>query len=450
VVPHPATGIEELATRSIAELYDEIEGALEAAFPRGEDFWVSGEIQKITEAASGHAYLDIVDPDAKGERNAPVLRAKCWKGTWSPLRARLRREGIELAAGMMIIVKGSIGLYKARAEIDFTISDVNSDALLGRLARERQALIDSLRAEGLFDAQRSLSLGLVPLNIGVVGSPGTEGFNDFMGQLERSGFAFSVAVVPTAVQGAAAPREIAGALRLLSEAGAELVCLVRGGGSKADLAAFDSAELVRAITSCPVPVWTGIGHTGDESVADLVSHEPHITPTACGVAIVSRVAAYWSAVVDTARAVAAGATSVVRAEAAAHTSMRAAVVAAADRSLRESERSLHYARSRLLVSPISNLARARESVSQRGSRLLPASKSLLATTTATLDGRRRLLDAYDPRRTLERGWSMTLDAEGRALRSVDQVSPGATITTRVADGQITSTVTDLTAKEEEG
>ena len=213
VVSGPASGVEELESRSIAELYDEIEAALLGAFPRAEGIWVSGEIQKITEAASGHAYLDIVDPDAKGERNAPVLRAKCWKGTWGPLRARLRREGIELAAGMMIVVKGSIGLYKARAEIDFTISDVNSDALLGRLAKERQALIDALRAEGLFDAQRALALELVPMRVGVVGSPGTEGFNDFLGQLERSGFAFSVLVVPTAVQGSAAPREIAAGLR---------------------------------------------------------------------------------------------------------------------------------------------------------------------------------------------------------------------------------------------
>ena len=298
-------------------------------------------------------------------------------------------------------------------------------------------------------AQRALALELVPMRVGVVGSPGTEGFNDFLGQLERSGFAFSVLVVPTAVQGSAAPREIAAGLRLLAEAGAELICVIRGGGSKADLAAFDAAELVRAIASCPVPVWTGIGHTGDESVADLVSNEPHITPTACGVALVGMVATYWAQVVEAARTVAGGATAIVAAHEAAHLATRSPVVTAASRSLREADRSLHYARSRLLVSPLSSLSRARESVAQRGARLLPASRSTLTTAAATLEGRRRLLEAYDPRRTLERGWSMTLDAEGRVLRSVGQLDAGATITTRLADGQLTSRVVSLAADDEQ-
>jgi exodeoxyribonuclease VII large subunit len=443
VPPTTAPEGAEASACSIAELYDEIEQALAETFPKSRELWVLGEIQKITEAASGHAYLDVIDPEVKGDRNAPVLKAKCWKGTWGPLKARLRREGISLEAGMTIVAQGSVGFYKARAEIDFTIADINSDALLGRLARERQELIDALVGEGLYDAQRALLVEPVAVRIGLVGSPGTEGYHDFLGQLERSGISFAVSVVPTAVQGSKAAAEMAGAISALDTHGVDLICVVRGGGSKADLAPFDTPVIARAIATCATPVWTGIGHTGDESVADLVANQHHITPTACGVAVAERALSFWRGVVEAARLVASSSVELVRAEAGSHDELRSLLVSRAKSALREHERFLHHARGRLLVAPGSTLARASEAIHQRASRLAPAAAGRLATVAAELEGRRRLLGAYDPKRALERGWSLTLDDQGQIIRSVGDVSNGAMITTRMFDGELTSTVTDV-------
>ena len=108
-------------------------------------------------------------------------------------------------------------------------------------------------------------------------SPGTEGFNDFLGQLSGSGLAFTVVVVAAQVQGRRAGA-LARGIKALAEADCDLVVLVRGGGSKADLVAFDSEPVARAIALCPVPVWTGIGHTGDQSVADIVAGPPSSHP----------------------------------------------------------------------------------------------------------------------------------------------------------------------------
>jgi len=437
----------EATACSIGELYEEIEIALARAFPRDRELWVVGEIQKITEAASGHAYLDVVDAEAKGERNAPVLKAKCWKQTWGPLKARLRREGITLEAGMTVLVRGSIGFYRARAEIDFTIADLNSEALLGRLAKERQALLDALVAEGLFDAQRRLEVSVVPLRVGLVGSPGTEGFRDFLGQLEASGFSFSLSVVTAAVQGVKAVNEIARGIATLDAHGVDVICLVRGGGSKADLAAYDAAGVARAVATCTTPVLTGIGHTGDESVADLVAHERHITPTACGASLVGRVALYWGGVLEAARLISTAAVEVIDDETRSHHDVRATLVARARGCLREHDRALHYARSRLQVAPASLLSRAAGSISQRASRLVPSATARLATSDAQLEGRRRLLGAYDPTRTLARGWSLTTDENGRILRTVGEVSNGAMITTRMIDGELRSTVTEARRAE---
>ena len=329
-------------TLSISELYDEVTEVLDAAFPRSRSLWVRGEVQKVYES-SGHAYIDLVDSEAGGGRGAPVLKVKCWRSTWGPLKGALAADGVALTAGMSVVLRGRVDFYKVRAEVGFILDEVDVQSILGRMAQERAALLSALAAEDLLEANRRRPLPVMALRVGLVGSPGTEGFNDFLGQLERSGLGFDVTVARTSVQGAQAPTEVARAIRGLEGAHVDLICVVRGGGSKGDLAAFDAEEVARAICGSVVPVWTGIGHTGDESVADLVAHARHITPTACGQAVATRGLLWWQDVVEEA----------VR------------ISDLARRRVAEADRELSALRSRLVVGPIAAIARAEASLQVR-------------------------------------------------------------------------------------
>jgi exodeoxyribonuclease VII large subunit len=288
---------------SIGALYDEVDQALASVFPRRRPLWVRGEIQSLSDQTgrSGHCYLDLVDPDdGRGPprprgRGTPALPVKCWKGTWGPLKVALAREGITLAEGMVVVLRGSIDLYRPKGEIGFILSELDVTALLGRLAAQRAALLRKLEAEGLLRRNSQLAVPEVPLRVGLVASPGTEGYRDFLGQLTGSNFAFQVQVSPVTVQGGDASRAVAGAVAALGRTDCDVVVVVRGGGSKADLSAFDAEVVARAIAVAPKPVWTGIGHTGDESVADIVANRAYITPTECGHELVVRVGQWWEA-----------------------------------------------------------------------------------------------------------------------------------------------------------
>ena len=202
---------------SIADLYGQVDAALARVFPRNRSLWVRGEIQSVSDQPrTGHCYLDLVDPESARDRQAPVLRVKCWRTTWGPLRATLRREGIELTPGMVVMLRGTLDFYRPRAEIGFVLAELDVTSLLGRLAAQRAALLRTLAAEGLLDANRRVPVPAVPLRIGLVGSPGTEGFADFIGQIMSSNLAFRIQVAPVTVQGATAPRVIA---RGLAKAG---------------------------------------------------------------------------------------------------------------------------------------------------------------------------------------------------------------------------------------
>jgi len=442
--PGGLLGGEHADALTITDLYDEVQGAIERAFPRRRTLWVRGEIQHVSDqrAGQGHCYIDLVDPESARDRQAPVLKVKCWQSTWGPLRATLADEGIELQPGMVVVLRGTLDFYRPKAEVGFVLQELDVTALLGRLAAARAALIRALEAEGLLTRNRALAVPEVPLRIGLVASPGTEGYRDFVGQLAASGFAFSVQVARTTVQGAAAPSEISAALRALCDlgpAGLDLVVLVRGGGSKADLAAFDAESVARAVAGSPVPVWTGIGHTGDESVADVVANRACITPTECGRELVQRVQTWWELSVSTPAALLARrSTETLASSRREHDSARARLCAMARHLLdRQRER---------VVRCVASIGRSAPrlvddawgSIVRRGARVAPLAQTRVEHSEDRLVAWRRLLAAYDVERQLERGYTLTLDEHGQVLRHVNEVQAGRRLVTRFADGYVGS------------
>src|SRR6201996_4616215 len=285
---------------SIGGLYERVEGALTQAFPRNRHLWVRGEVAHVSDHRSGHLYLSLVDPqDEVGRRDrsrgtVPTLNVKCWRSSWAPLRHGLAKQGIELTEGMVVVLRGSLDLYRAKGEISLILVEVDVTALLGQLAAQRAQLLQALETEGLLRRNAAVPLPEVPLHVGLVASPDTEGCRDFLGQLTGSGLSFRVSHVPVRVQGPAAPASIARALAALSRSDCDVIAVVRGGGARAALAAFESELVARAVAGATKPVFTGIGHTGDETVADIVAARVCITPTECGQKIVEAVRLWWA------------------------------------------------------------------------------------------------------------------------------------------------------------
>jgi exodeoxyribonuclease VII large subunit len=424
---------------SIATLLDQVQAAITRAFPRGQLLWVRGEIQSITDR-TGHCYIDLVDPDAPRGRDAKVLKINCWQRTWAPMKAALGKQGIVLDVGTVVTLRGRVEFYAPRAQVNFVAVDVDVDALLGRLAARRAALLKALESEGLLRRNASLALGVPALSVGLVASPGTEGFNDFLGQLWGSGLAFTVVVVPAQVQGPSAPASLARGITALADADCDVIVLVRGGGSKADLVAFDSEPVARAIAACRVPVWTGIGHTGDQSVADIVASRAFVTPTECGQELVQRAGEWWETVVGTAWLVARRATEVLEAAVERDSAARARLSQATRQQLHRHAERLDTRSRRIASQARRQLDVASASVDQRAERLGPCARHALDNHGERLDSWRRLLAAYDVDRQLERGYTLTLGHDGRIVRSVAALEAGSTLVTRFADGTAVSEV----------
>ena len=425
---------------SIADLYGRVDDALSAEFPPRQVLWVRGEVQTVTDR-TGHCYIDLVDPDSARDRQAPVLKVRCWRQTWGPLRAQLARAGVELVPGTVVHIVGRIDFYRARAEVNFVMAGLDVTALLGRMAAQRAALVAALRAEGLLEANRALPVPPVALRIGLVASPNTEGHRDFVGQLTSSFFGFEVVLSRASVQGAQAPRSIARAITRCAASGCDLVVVVRGGGSKADLLAFDSEPVARAIATSRLPVWTGIGHTGDESVADIVANRSFVTPTECGHELVVRLEAWWQrSVADPAALLGHYALGLLERSDRHLAGCRGRLSGTARQQLRwHRERLEHRTRVLARSAPIL-VTRGEGAVATRAARLGPSALRAVADAEGRVAAWRRLLGAFDVERQLERGYTLTMDAAGRVLRSTAELSGGDVMVTRFSDGTARSVV----------
>ncbi|MBK8556099.1 MAG: exodeoxyribonuclease VII large subunit [Lewinellaceae bacterium] len=246
-----------------------------------EPIWITAEVAACKPSRS-HFYLDLIQ---KGDDDVVAQAAAVlWANTYRKQRLSLGnaldevlREGLELR----LLVRVD---FHERYGLKLLIEEVDTAYTLGQLALQRRQTIEQLRENHLLDANKQRALPLSLQRIAVVSSDTAAGWQDFREHLRNNpyGYRFSCSLFSAAVQGQQSVIEIPAALQAITNEmeGFDVVVIIRGGGARTDLAAFDHLEIARAIALTPLPVFTGIGHDVDETVSDLVAHTALKTPTA--------------------------------------------------------------------------------------------------------------------------------------------------------------------------
>ena len=258
---------------TLSELCAEIGDALDESL--APSYWVQAEISSLSEKG-GHMYLELV------EDKAAKIRATCWAGTKELLTAYFEAEtGQKLQAGMTILVEAEIQ-WHAGYGLSLSIIGIDPSYTVGTIAKARQQTIAQLESDGLLDAQQLLPLPTLIRRIAVISSPSAAGYGDFQHQLDHSGYRFQTQLFGATMQGEGAEKSILAALEAI-EAEADqwdVVAIIRGGGATTDLSCFDRYTLCAVCAQFELPILSGIGHTRDVSVLDLVAHAALKTPTA--------------------------------------------------------------------------------------------------------------------------------------------------------------------------
>ena len=274
---------------SLSELCAEIQEVVENDLL--ERYWVRAEIASLS--ARGHCYMELVE---KADDNilAAKVRATCWSNVYSLLSAFFIQEtGQVLRVGMQVLVEVSVTFHPVYG-LSLNVWNIDPTYTQGDLAKQRQATIRRLTEDGVMDLQQSLKLPTLIHKVAVISAADAAGYGDFCDQLQnnRFGFRFELSLFAATMQGDNAPRSIIQALGKIAseEEKWDMVVIIRGGGATTDLGCFDDYELASHCAQFPLPILSGIGHTRDLSIVDMVAHRSVKTPTAAAEWLIERTA----------------------------------------------------------------------------------------------------------------------------------------------------------------
>lgn len=414
------------------------------------EVWVQGEVCNHRKQSSGHQYFGLKD------ERALLTCVLFYKNS-------LRQP--PLADGMLVQVRGDMTVYEARGQYQLVVNLVQA-AGAGLLQARFEALKRKLDADGLFAAERKKTLPMFPRAVGLVTSPSGAALRDVLNIMQRRAPWVRIVIDPVRVQGTGAAVEIAAAVRELNEpwVDVDVIVVCRGGGSAEDLWEFNEEIVARAIFESRLPVVSAIGHEIDFTMADFVADLRASTPSAAAEMVVpdavevrrrfaqwqirmqrevSKCLTRWRAWVegfaragvfrDTRKALAELSQRIDYAEETLRRGLRVILAARRQRVVERSaamreHRPDHIMRIKRqeLVELANNLARA----AHRRTDLLREREQRAAA----------MLRVLSPEATLSRGYSVTMNAEGRVVRSEKQVRPRMKLITRLRDGSIVSTV----------
>ena len=236
------------------------------------DVLVQGEISNCRVAGSGHIYCTLKDDRAQ-------VRCVFFK-------TQQRGMKFQPEDGLQVMVRGSISVYEARGEYQIYVESIEPVGR-GALQLAFEQLKKKLQMEGLFDASRKKPLPLLPSRIGLITSSSGAAVRDVVRILRRRFHNVHLTLYPVRVQGPGAADEIVTALRYFTRKhAADVVLLVRGGGSLEDLWSFNEEIVARAIAASAIPVISGVGHETDFTIADFVADVRASTPSAAAELVV--------------------------------------------------------------------------------------------------------------------------------------------------------------------
>lgn len=393
-------------TLSVGEVLIGLDQAITATFPA--PIWVRGEVSGFRRTNRGAAFFTLVDGELPDRSIDVAARGRIIHDVDQALNAAnvgSLREGIEVR------LLATVGQQAGR--IRLSLLKVDPEFIAGRLALDRDETLRRLKADGSLERNSQIAVPLLPLNIGLITSVGSAAHADFRDGIKRSGYRFKVSLVEARMQGEGAHETVERALLRISQEQLDVVVVARGGGSKLDLATFDSETVARAIAAMPVPVITAIGHETDQTVADAVAAIPVKTPSAAAEWLVTRVADFAGKVETASRVIAEGARqAMARAHSQFDQSARgvAGVRATLDRQLD---------RLQLLSDDVASQAR-----------------EVLAKQELILDSLGQIVATVGLEPTLRRGFAVVMRPDGGAVKHAASLRTGDPVRVRMADGAV--------------
>lgn len=410
---------------TLFELNEHVRRIIALNFTEG--VWVSCELAQVNQSR-GHWYISLVEKsepenlfDAGDDKIVAQAEAVLWK---SDFRRLERKLGVQvksvLQAGMQVLLFVKVDFHE-RFGFKLLVQDIDPAFTIGSLVLKKEATIKMLQQKKLLEKNKLLSLPLVLQHIAVISSSRAAGFKDFEQQLIKNAYGYKIkySLFEAAMQGENVRNDVGDAIEIINKNSANYDCvvLIRGGGAKLDLVAFDDAELCVSLASCKLPVITGIGHEIDESIADLVAFTSLKTPTAVADWIIQQNLNFEILL----------------------TEFEHQIEGLTKQFLQDESLKIERASQQIQLQAESILTQQNRLLDYVAEEVPRNTKRIIKLANKDLDHLERTLNLLDPDEILKRGFSITLK-NGKVVSDVNQLKEKDEIETILSNGRIRSSI----------
>jgi len=384
-------------------------------------YWIKAEMNKLNHYKhSGHCYPELVEK--KDGKIVAEIRSILWRNDFERINQQfINLLNEPLREGITILFQAGIS-YDPLHGLSLRIVDIDSTFVLGELEKEKKESIKRLQEEGLFDANKRLPFPLIPKRLAIISVETSKGLSDFYKIIRNNpwDYYFETTLYPALLQGDKSIPSIIKQLAVIAERieGYDAVAIIRGGGGEVGLSSYNNYNLAKAIAIFPIPVLTGIGHSTNETVSEMVSYKNAITPSELADFLIQK---YHNFAIPLDQA------------------QERLRTTAKNKFSQENEKLQLFAQ-QMSWNSKALLKNESHSIQILIQRLNLFSHHLLKEQYASLAHLSRMVKMADPTLLLKRGFSITY-LNGRALTHTAQVQEGDQIETTFFEGRITSKVT---------
>ncbi len=381
---------------SLVEVLNALSEGVRQQFPTS--FWMKCEISKVNlYPYSGHAYPEIVQK--KNQTIVAQTKAIIWENDFNRINQKLiATTGEQLKDGMSITCLAKMNFHPLYG-LSLIITDIDPDMVLGQLEKERLDCIAQLKKYGVLNLNSTMPMEELPQRLAVISVPSSKGFSDFVQTLEakKDKYKFFIKLFPSLLQGDKAATSIIDALKSIEVVKEYFDCvlIIRGGGGDVGLTCYNDFELCSAIAHFPLPVLTGIGHSTNVTVAEMVAYKNFITPTALAEFFLDKFESFDNSLNDIIQKIS----------------------KVSHLILKEEDKTISYAQNIISMN----------------------AKNIIDKAKNDIKNDEKYLQAINPINILKKGYSITL-IDGRIINTINLISENKKIETILFDGRFTSTI----------
>lgn len=403
---------------TLTEVANSLQSMIEKTYKHA--YYIKAEIIKLNQyPRTGHCYPELVEKE--GSVVKTQMRAVIWAAQYNDINTRFRAiTGEPLKDGISILCLATIE-YSPKYGLALYIQDIEPSYTLGEMARNRAETIKRLKDEKVFDANKKLKMPLLPQRLAIISVETSKGYSDFMLALEKHKYRFDTQLFPSLLQGEKAVITIMQQLERIAQQKEQFDCvlIIRGGGGDVGLNCYDQFELAHKVATFPLPVISGIGHSTNETITEMVSYANKISPTEVAYFLIGLFENFENSLSEIQQLIQSRSLAILKDE---------------RHYIAQIESNFKY---------ISNgfLLRERQSLDTYHSQLQHFTKLLLEKQKNNLHNWQTQIQLLHPSNLLKRGFSITY-YNGKPVTAATQLKQGDKVETQFYEGKVEMEVTD--------